>query len=315
MYKHTPVLLSEVLQYLDPKPGERIIDATLGGGGYTFAIAERVGSSGQVLALDLDELALENAKLKIAEDAIGNVSLAHANFKDIKSIAEETFGASCDVAGVVFDLGLSSGQLEDRHRGFSFQNSAPLSMAFGSLISAAQTIKIVNATPAEELARIIGRFGEERFARPIARAIAAARKVAPIETTDALVEAISKGVPPAYRHGSRLHFATRTFQALRIATNDELENLEQALASLRGILKTGGRIVVVSFHSLEDRIVKQFFKKESTGCICPPKFPLCRCGHSAWLNIVTKKPVEATSEEIESNPRSRSAKLRAAVKI
>jgi 16S rRNA (cytosine1402-N4)-methyltransferase len=312
MYHHIPVLLSEVLKFLDPKPGDRIIDATLGGGGYTFAIAEKVGQTGKVVALDMDEMALENAKLKIAGGNIGNIALNHANFKDISNVAQEAYGTSPDVAGVVFDLGLSSAQLEDRSRGFSFQEDVPLSMAFGSLISANKTIEIVNHSTIEELAQIIGRYGEERFARPIARAIVAAREISSITTTGALVAAIQKGMPPANRHQSKIHFATRTFQALRIATNDELANLETALASLPRIMKAGGRIVVVSFHSLEDRIVKNFFKKESRGCICPPTFPLCRCGHVAILEILTKKVVTATNTEIEKNPRARSAKLRAA---
>lgn len=312
MYQHTPVLLEEVLSYLNAKPGEKIIDATLGGGGYTFAIADKVGKKGRVLALDMDELALNNAKLKIADGNIGNIALTHANFKDIANVAQEEFGSSPDVDGVVFDLGLSTAQLEDRHRGFSFQADAPLSMAFGSLISEDRTSTILNTTPLKELALIIGRFGEERFARPIARAIISAREIAPIETTKQLVAAIERGVPPAYRHGSRLHFATRTFQAIRIATNDELVNLEVALQSLRKIIKVGGRIVVVSFHSLEDRIVKNFFKAESRGCICPPNFPICRCGHRPTLTILTKKAITATEEEVQKNPRSRSAKLRAA---
>jgi 16S rRNA (cytosine1402-N4)-methyltransferase len=312
MYRHTPVLLIEVLEYLNPKSGEKIIDATLGGGGYTFAIAEKVGTQGKVLALDMDELALNNAKLKIADDDIGNIVLHHANFKDIVSAAEETFGSSPDVDGVVFDLGLSSAQLEDRYRGFSFQTDAPLSMAFGSLIPEDRTSTIINTYSEKELALMIGRFGEERFARPIARAIIKAREISPLQTTFQLVAAIEKGVPPANRHGSRLHFATRTFQALRIATNDELLNLETALHSLTSILKKGARIVVVSFHSLEDRIVKNYFKAESKGCICPPNFPICRCEHVPSLKILTKKIITASLEEKNENPRSRSAKLRAA---
>lgn len=312
MYSHTPVLLTEALEYLDPKPGDRIIDATLGGGGYTFAIAERVGKNGKVLSLDLDELALNHAKLKITERKVSNVIVTHANFKDIASIAKETFGTSPSLDGVVFDLGLSSSQLEDRNRGFSFQTDDPLNMAFGSLISDKKTYKIVNGYSVEELARIIGRYGEERFARPIARAIDSARRLEPIATTAALVTAIERGVPAAVRRQSRIHFATKTFQALRIATNDELENLVTALESLHGLLKVGGRIVCVSFHSLEDRLVKNFFKQESRDCLCPPSFPVCQCGHTAWLHILTKKIITASTTEISDNPRSRSAKLRAA---
>ncbi len=312
MYNHTPVLLSEILEYLDPKPGGRYIDATLGGGGYTFAIAERIGSDGRVLGIDLDELALNNAKLKIAEASIGNVNVTHANFKDIAEIARAEFGPSPELSGIVFDLGLSSAQLEDRDRGFSFGSSAPLSMAFGSLIPEQQTEWLVNERSVGELAKMISSYGEEKYALSIARAIVARRKEQRITSTDQLLEAIKQGTPPSYRHGQRLHFATRTFQALRIATNDELTNLETALASLRGILKPGGRIVVVSFHSLEDRIVKNFFRTEARDCICPPEMPVCRCAHTPWLEILTKKAVTGTEAEIAVNPRARSAKLRAA---
>ncbi len=312
MYNHTPVLLTEVIDYLDPKIGDRVIDATLGGGGYTFALAKKVGKKGTVIAIDLDERALNHAKLKISDHATTNIQLTHANFKDLASIAQKHFGQTPDIAAVVFDLGLSSAQLEDRHRGFSFQTDVPLDMAFGSLISKQETIRIVNESTMEELVRIIGRFGEERFARPIARAIIMARAARPITTTGQLVQAIEKGIPPAFRYRSRLHFATKTFQALRIATNRELENLETALASLQGIMKVGGRIAVVSFHSLEDRIVKNFFKQASRDCICPPSFPVCRCGHTAWLKIITKKPIVAAATEVTTNPRARSAKLRVA---
>ncbi len=312
MYHHTPVLLTEVMEYLDPKIGDRVIDATLGGGGYTFALAKSVGKKGSVIAIDLDEQALNHAKLKIDQESLTNIKLTHANFKDLASIAQEHFGKTPDISAVVFDLGLSSAQLEDRHRGFSFQADVPLDMAFGSLISSRETIRIVNESSVEDLVRIIGRFGEERFARPIARAIIKARAVQPLTTTGQLVAAIEKGIPPAFRHRSRLHFATKTFQALRIATNRELENLSVALDSLQRIMKQGGRIAVVSFHSLEDRIVKNFFKQASRDCLCPPSLPVCRCGHTAWLKIVTKKPITATVAEIKANPRARSAKLRVA---
>lgn len=315
MYEHTPVLLTEVLEYLDPRPGDRIIDATLGGGGYAFAIAERVGPEGRVLGLDMDELAINNAKLKIADRHIGNVEIRHANFKDMAALAAEEFGTEPNVAGVVFDLGLSSAQLADRRRGFSFQEHAPLNMAFGSLIPDSKTYYLVNETPADELADMISRFGEERFARPIAKAIVAARREKPITETAELVAAIKHGMPPANRFGSKIHFATRTFQALRIATNGELDNLSLALASLKGVLKPGGKVVIVSFHSLEDRIAKHFLRSEAKQCLCPPEFPVCRCGHEAWLKVLTKKAVTATEEELAANPRSRSAKLRAAQRL
>ncbi len=312
MYRHIPVLLDEVLTNLDPKPGDKVIDATLGGGGYTFALAEKVGDKGAVLALDADELAINHAKLKITEHILSNIIIAHANFKTIASVAQEAFGSKPNVNHVVFDLGLSSAQLEDRRRGFSFQTDLPLNMAFGSLISDNKTYQLVNESSVEELARMIGRYGEERFARPIARAIDRHRCQQSITTTGELVTAIAEGIPVRFRKQSRIHFATKTFQALRIATNDELETLEQALKSLQGIMKPGGKIAVVSFHSLEDRIVKNFFKTESRDCLCPPSFPICQCGHTAWLEIVTKKVVTASTEEVAKNPRARSAKLRVA---
>lgn len=312
MYRHIPVLLDEVLTNLDPKPGDNVIDATLGGGGYTFALAEKVGDKGRVLALDADELAINHAKLKITEHKLSNIIITHANFKTIASVAQEAFGPKPNVDHVVFDLGLSSAQLEDRRRGFSFQTDLPLNMAFGSLISDNKTYQLVNESSVEELARMIGRYGEERFARPIARAIDRHRRQQSITTTGELVTAIAEGIPVRFRKQSRIHFATKTFQALRIATNNELETLEQALKSLQGIMKPGGKIAVVSFHSLEDRIVKNFFKTESRDCVCPPSFPICQCGHTAWLEIVTKKVVTASAEEVVKNPRARSAKLRVA---
>jgi len=316
MYKHTPVLLEEAIEYLNPQPGDLIVDCTLGGGGYTIEIAKRVGKNGHVIAIDLDETAIKHAKLKSVQEGLDNISFYHANFQELENIIKEDFSHAPygSVAGLVFDLGLSSGQLEDRTRGFSFQTDDPLNMAFGSLISERRTEEIVNSTPVSELASILREFGEERFALPIARSIAFVRRQKPITTTGELVAAISRAVPGSYRR-SRLHFATRTFQALRIATNEELESLKNLLHSLKNILSPGSRIVGISFHSLEDRIVKQFFKTESRDCICPPSIPLCVCNHKAWLKILTKKAVGASAKEISANPRSRSAKLRAAVII
>ena len=313
MYRHTPVMLEEAMSYLNPQPGEIFVDATLGGGGYTFELAKHVGPTGKVIAIDLDETAINHAKLKTVREGQKNVSIYHANFRDIESIVEEEFAGSpsARLSGIVFDLGLSSAQLEDPLRGFSFLEDAPLSMAFGSLIDEKRTEAIVNITPVAELTNILRDFGEERFARSIARSIVETRKLDPIKTTKELVGAIQRGIPVRFRH-SRLHFATRTFQALRIATNQELTNLEKALNSLKSLLKENGRIVVISFHSLEDRIVKHFFKREATDCICSPEAPICQCNHKAWLQIVTKKAVRPTIEEINNNPRARSAKLRAA---
>lgn len=314
MYHHIPVMLKEAIEYLNPQPGEIIADCTLGGGGYTIEIAKKVGPAGRVLAIDLDESAINHAKLKTAQAELKNISFHHANFCELKRIMEEEFPNSPQpcLGGVVFDLGLSSAQLEDSDRGFSFQKDAPLDMAFGSLIPNRKTEEIVNVTSVSDLAKIISQFGEERFALSIARSIAKTRSDKPIKTTYELVAAIERAVPGAYKR-SHLHFATRTFQALRIATNEELASLEKLLASLKEIMAPGGRIVGISFHSLEDRLIKQFFRNETRDCICPPNFPICSCDHRSWLKILTKKAVNASAEEVAANPRSRSAKLRAAI--
>jgi 16S rRNA (cytosine1402-N4)-methyltransferase len=334
-YKHIPVMLDEVIKYLDPKQGENFIDCTLGGGGYTLEIAKRVGENGKVLAIDLDENAVENVKSQIKNHKLKNIILANGNFKDLQNIIKgltpspspsQEKGSREEIKwdGIIFDLGLSSAQLADKSRGFSFQLDAPLNMEFGigNLEFGSNSTKdIVNKWKQDKLEKIIREYGEERYAGRIARGIVEQRKIKPIITTGQLVEIIESVVPASYKYNHRksgarkIHFATRTFQALRIATNQELENLEIALPQAIDLLKTGGRIAVVSFHSLEDRIVKNFFKKESKDCLCPTEFPTCQCGHKARLKILTKKPLLPSNVEIENNPRARSAKMRAAIKI
>ena len=310
-------MLKEVLDYFNPKKGENFIDCTLGGSGYTIAIAKKIGRKGKVLAVDLDKLAIENAKLQITNYKLHNIILAYGNFKDLQKIVQEEFEEEeAKFSGIVFDLGLSSAQLKDKSRGFTFQLDAPLNMSFGQTTDdRRQTTEfIVNNYKDKELEKIIREYGEERFAGRIARKIVERRKEEPIKTTGRLVKIIRSAVPAAYAHG-RIHFATRAFQALRIATNRELENLEQVLPQAVDLLAPGGRIAVISFHSLEDRIVKRFFKKESIGCLCPPDVPICQCEHKAKLKILTRKVVRPSEEEIGNNPRARSAKLRVAEKI
>jgi len=340
-YQHTPVMLKEVLEYLDPQAGQYFIDCTLGGAGYTIAIARKIGRKGKVLSIDLDKLAIKNAKNLIKKNKYKNIILAHDNFKNLSKIVKQYFKdkqMSCgsdeiirrcvptfspkvldhapknDIFnGIVFDLGLSSAQLQDRSRGFSFQLDAPLNMCFAQ--TGQQTTEyIVNKYKQKELEKVIREYGEERFAKKIASAIVSIRKNNPIKTTGQLVEVIKSAVPKKYLY-SRIHPATRTFQALRIATNNELENLKQALSQALDLLVHGGKIVVVSYHSLEDRIVKQFFKQESKDCICPPSYPACRCQHQARIKILTPKVVRAGEEEVRDNPRARGAKLRAAEKL
>ena len=300
---HIPVLLDEVLEGLSPLPGQRLIDGTLGAGGHTEAILKVIAPHGQVLALDADPSALEIARRRLA--AYGDrVRFVHANFAQLAAVARDL--DFVPVHGVLLDLGLSSMQLDAVERGFSFQSAGPLDMRYdpnGPTTAA----DLVNNLAQDELADLIYRFGEERRSRAIARAIVAAR---PLHTTHQLAEVVARAV--GGRRGDRLHPATRTFQALRIAVNDELDVLRAALPAATSILAPGGRLAVISFHSLEDRIVKEFFRRESRDCICPPEQPVCTCGHRATLHIITPKPITVTSTEAALNPRARSAKLRVA---
>jgi 16S rRNA (cytosine1402-N4)-methyltransferase len=321
-YRHVPVMLKEVLEYLQLKNGDMIIDCTMGGAGYTFAIAERIFPKGKILSLDLDRLAIDNAVLKIknskfTDEEKNNIKIINENFKDLHKIIETSWAKEGDqgIDGIVLDLGLSSAQLEDRSRGFSFQLDAPLDMAFGKDDGFESTERIINKYKEKDLENIFREYGEEKFARRIAANIVEKRKDKVISTTKELVSAIEKVVPGAYRNNKKVHFATKTFQALRIATNKELESLDTVLPEAIRLLKPGGRLVVVSYHSLEDRIVKRFFKKESIDCICPKEIPECRCGHEASIRIITKKALIPTDEEISVNRRARSAKMRVAEKI
>lgn len=307
-------MLEPALEYLNPKPNENFIDCTLGGGGYTFRIAEKIKPKGTVISIDLDDLAINNAKERMKKENFDNIILVQNNFKNIKEAVEDNWDIKKQglFSGVVMDLGLSSAHLDDVNRGFSFKVDAPLKMEFGS--GENTTEEIVNYWPEKELKRIIKDYGEENFSGRIASAIIAARKNDYIKTTGQLVDIISKAVPAFYREGrgAKIHFATRTFQALRIATNNELESLEKVLPASLDLLKPGAKIVVVSYHSLEDRIVKNFFKQESKDCLCPPEVPICRCGHKPRLKIISKKIILPNEEEIKNNPRARSAKMRVA---
>jgi 16S rRNA (cytosine1402-N4)-methyltransferase len=313
MYKHIPVMLEEVITFANISTGNIVVDCTLGGGGYTKAASELVGKTGRVLSIDLDELALANARRLKESWTFDNVSLAQGNFSQVANLFAEEFGEEVQADAVFFDLGLSSAQLADTKRGFSFASDGPMDMSFAG--DGRTTQAILRKAKETELKRIISQYGEERYAGRIARAIVEARREAPITTSAQLVAVLEKVLPGSYKHGSPIHFATRTFQALRIATNNELESLERALPAALSILKPGGRLVVVSFHSLEDRIVKEFFKHEAKSCICPPRQMVCTCQHRVALKILTKKPITATEAEIGVNPRSRSAKLRASEKI
>ena len=302
---HTPVMVPEIMQALKTQPGGRYIDGTLGEGGHSKSILNAVEPGGQVLGLDADAEAITVATERLMEH--GDAFLAiNTNFRDIRATALRY--EFVPVHGVLFDLGVSSLQLDRESRGFSFRRSDPLDMRF-SFDQQLTAADIVNEYAESELADLIFHLGEDRAARRIARAILQKR---PINTSLELAELIEKVSP---RRGKRMHPATRTFQAIRIAVNDELSALETALEQAVSLLGQGGRLAVISYHSLEDRIVKNFIRKQASDCICPPGTPVCRCNHLATLKMISRRPLTPTDSEIETNQRSRSAKLRVAERI
>lgn len=310
-YHHIPVLLPEVLKTLNPQPGQTYIDCTLGGAAYTLALAAAVGENGKVLAIDADELAIANARELISAKKLSNIILVHDNFKNLAAIASEYL--STPINGIAFDLGLSSAQLADETRGFSFQGERPLDMAFGAG-KAISTVALLRTASLSELTSIFRDLGEEPQAYRLAKELVSARKIKPLSTTKELVDIVLKITPTRFQTG-RIHPATRAFQALRLATNDEFGSLHAALRAVPEILTAGGRVAIVSFHSGEDRIVKRWLKEESTDCLCPPQAPVCVCGHLARLRPLFKKPLLPGDQEASTNPRARSAKLRGAEKI
>lgn len=301
---HVAVLYEEVLTYLQPHSGGTYIDGTVGAGGHAAGILERSAPDGRLLGLDRDPNALAVAEEQLARFG-DRVMLVRANFRDLRDVAEEHGFTTVD--GIVLDLGYSSLQIEDLERGFSFRADAPLDMRFDP-DAETTAADLVNHLDREALADIIYEYGEERQSRRIARAIVENR---PIATARELGDLIEETLG---RRG-RIHPATRTFQALRIAVNDELGALEDVLPQTIELLRPGGRVAVISFHSLEDRIVKHFFRRESQDCICPPHILVCECGHTAAVEVVTRSPVTPPETEIAENPRARSAKLRVAERI
>ncbi|HET8523357.1 MAG TPA: 16S rRNA (cytosine(1402)-N(4))-methyltransferase RsmH, partial [Thermomicrobiales bacterium] len=306
-----PVLAAEAIAALAPQSGGRYLDATFGGGGHTRLLLDASAPDGRVLALDADPEAVARARALASDPAYhGRLQIRHANFEDLDRVVAEAGFAPLD--GVLMDLGLSSFQLDTAGRGFAFRYEGPLDMRFDpehGLPAAA----LVNELPEGDLANLIFRYGEEPKSRRIARAIARERARAPIETTTRLAEIVSAAA--GGRRGAETHPATRTFQALRIATNRELEVLETALDAAVRVMAPGGRLAVIAFHSLEDRLVKSFIQRESATCVCPPGQPVCTCGHQPRLRKITKKPVRPGSAEIARNPRARSAILRVAERI
>ena len=309
---HLPVLAEEVVTMLAPAPGSLQIDATLGGGGHTERILGATDPDGRLLGLDADGAAIARVDRRLRPRFGDRLVLRRSNFRELATVAPEAgFGA---VDGALFDLGLSSFQLADADRGFGIRTGGPLDMRFDTSRGVPAS-ELLSSLGADELTALLRRYGEEPFAPRIARAIVAERRVAPIVTAEqlaALVERAAPRTPPGRR---RIHPATRVFQALRIAVNEELDALEAGLAAAVDLLRPGGRLVVLSYHSLEDRIVKRFFQAERRGCVCPPEVPVCICGRQPRLRLVTRRSVMPSPTEVTANPRARSARLRAAERL
>ena len=308
-FRHVTVLAEEAVQALNIHPDGIYLDGTLGGAGHSARIAAQLDERGVLIGIDRDETALRAAHDRL-EPLGRQLRLVHDNFQNLERILDELGYAAVD--GMLFDLGVSSPQLDDAERGFSYMTDAPLDMRMdrSEHLSAAE---VVNTWPQEELRRILYDYGEERYAPQIAAAIVRRRSEAPIETTLQLVEVIRGAMPPqALRE--KQHPAKRSFQAIRIAVNDELGAVRQMMRAAIHRLKPGGRLAVITFHSLEDRIVKTELQQAARGCICPPSFPVCVCGRKPAVKIITRKPILPTAEELEENPRARSAKLRVAEK-
>src|SRR5690242_19381768 len=309
---HLPVLAEEVLSMLAPAPGSLQIDATVGGGGHTARILEASNPDGRLLGLDADEAAIARVGERLQARFGSRLVLRRANFRELAAVGPaEGFDA---VDGCLFDLGLSSFQLADAERGFGIRTGGPLDMRFDTSrgLSAAELLATLDTA---ELTALLRRYGEEPFAGRIARAIVQDRRTSPIRTAEELAELIARVAPSRAPGRRRIHPATRTFQALRIAVNEELEALQTGLAAAVDLLRPGGRLVVLSYHSLEDRIVKRFLAAERRGCVCPPELPVCVCGRNPRLRLVTRPSLTPSAAEIAANPRARSARLRAAERL
>ena len=309
---HLPVLAEEVLSMLSPAPGSLQIDATLGGGGHTERILEATDPDGRLLGLDADGAAIARVDGRLRHRFGDRLVLRQANFRQLATIAREAGFEVVD--GALFDLGLSSDQLADTDRGFGFRAGGPLDMRFDTQRGVPAS-ELLASLDVNELTALFRRYGEEPKAGRIARAIVDARRTAPIATAEELAALIERVLPPNPRQPRRTHPATRVFQALRIAVNEELDALEAGLAAALDLLRPGGRLVVISYHSLEDRIVKRFLAGERRGCVCPPEIPVCVCGRNPRLRLLTRPSLTPTAEEIASNPRARSARMRAAERL
>ena len=309
-FQHISILLSECLEQLNIRPDGVYVDATLGGAGHSLHIAQRLGQGGRLICLDRDDMALENARVRLA-DVMDRVTLVKSDFRYLDQAI-----ASCGVSavdGILFDLGVSSPQLDIAERGFSYMQDAKLDMRMDQH-QQLSAYEVVNEWDRAELRRILFEYGEERYAPQIAAAIERERSAHPIETTLQLADIIRNAMPPAARR-EKQHPAKRSFQAIRIAVNDELMAVQEAMERAVDALAPGGRLAVITFHSLEDRIVKNAFRKAAQGCTCPKDFPVCVCGKTAKVKLTSRKPILPSAEEIAQNPRARSAKLRVCEKL
>jgi len=307
-FKHVSVLLNECIEALDIKQGGIYVDCTMGGGGHSKEILGKLKKTGRLIGIDQDTNALEASKKRLKE--YDNVTYIHDNFYNIDSILENLNIDKVD--GILMDLGVSSHQLDEAERGFSYMKDAPLDMRMDRNQSLS-AYEVVNTYSEEALYRILKEYGEERFAKKIARIIAERRAIKPVETTFELVDIIKAAIPAKFRREG--HPGKKTFQAIRIEVNQELQILDKAIKDSIGRLNHGGRIAIITFHSLEDRLVKNIFKEQENPCICPKDFPQCVCGKKPTIKIITRKPIIPGDQEMDENPRSKSAKLRVAEKL
>lgn len=314
-YRHIPVLLDECLEYLKLKPNTTFVDATLGGAGHSLEVAKAIGAGGTLIGIDQDEVALAAASERLGalpDDVRPELHLLRGNFGSLDDLLVQAEVPAIDA--ILFDIGVSSAQIDTPSRGFSFKETAPLDMRMDPGTQTLTAEEIVNHYTAADLTRIIRTYSDEKWANRIAEFIVKEREREPIRTSDQLVEIIKAAIPASARRRGG-HPAKRTFQALRIEVNSELDVLRSGLEAAIRWLAPGGRVAVISYHSLEDRIVKDTFRTFATGCICPPEIPVCTCGHVPIVKLVTHRPVVPTPEEVERNPRARSAKLRVAEKL
>ena len=312
-YRHTPVMLKMVLSHLDPQPGETVCDCTLGGAGHSVELAKRIAPTGLSLGIDQDDMALTAARERFAREVPeARHKFLKGNFGQLDKLLVEA-----QVPGVdcfLFDLGVSSPQLDIPARGFSYHEDAPLDMRMDPRNNTLTAREVVNTYNEADLTRILRTYGDEKFASSIARQMIRRRAKSPINTTLELVDVIKAGIPAKARRAGQ-HPARKTFQALRIEVNGELDALNDGLRQAMHWLNPGGRLCAISYHSLEDRLVKHIFHEFSQGCICPPDFPVCVCGHVPIIEVVTRKPLVATEEEVKANPRARSALMRVARRL